>query len=115
MGMVVRMTSERTPFQTEILHVLGTPNGRDYAPAGFVEVDDLTGQWWRKTTDVTLNTGWVVFGGSGVFPQLINFIYWEDSGPLPSGPPPDTTLVWTVKFRDGTPDYTWDPQRQGWF
>lgn len=41
-------------------------------------------------------------------------IYWEDTGPLPSGPPTDTAIAWTVHFRDGFPPVTWDPDIQDW-
>ena len=56
---------------------------------------------WRilqKILGATISGG----GGSG------GGQYWEDTGPTPSGDPPDTSLVWTVHFRDGFPSLTWD-------
>lgn len=41
--------------------------------------------------------------------------YWEDTGPDPSGPPPDQAETWTVHFRDSSPDKTWDPDNLAWF
>lgn len=41
-------------------------------------------------------------------------IYWEDTGPTPSGPPPNQTLVYMIFFRDGSPPLTWDPSTLTW-
>lgn len=113
----VHATSDRVPLQTEIAHVFGAPEGRDYAPAGYVEVDDITGYWWWKSTNETLNTGWqrIITGGAPPPPGFgISFIYWQTVGPYPAGPPPLPDQVWTVLFRDGSPTVHWDPFDQQW-
>lgn len=58
---------ELPPIQTELIWIEGSPEGSYEAPAGFFVIDWTTGNWYRKTTPVTQNTGWVVVttGGSG--------------------------------------------------
>lgn len=43
-----------------------------------------------------------------------DYIYWEDTGPTPSGPPPDQTKAWMINFRDGQPSKIWDPVELDW-
>lgn len=62
-------TQDQVPVQSILSWVDGSPQGRDYAPPGYVEIDRVTGNWWRKTTRQELNTGWVLMANSsGVGP-----------------------------------------------
>lgn len=54
------------------------------------------------------------FAGGGGGGGGHNVIYWEDTGPNPSGPPPDVSIAWEVRFRDGNPPVVWDPALPGW-
>ena len=53
-----------------------------------------------------VNNGGAGGGGGG--------IYWEDTGPTPSGPPPNQTLAYQIFFRDGSPSLVWDPDDLAW-
>jgi hypothetical protein len=70
----------------------------------------VTDTRWRilqKILGATIDNGGgstTTFGGA----------YWEDAGPLPSGPPPDQSKVWNVTFRDGAVSKTWDPLNLAW-
>lgn len=67
-------THDQIPLQTILSWVDDGPNGRDYAPPGYVEIDRLTGNWWLKTTAREYNTGWVLIGGSpGPPPSFVIF------------------------------------------
>lgn len=83
--------------------VNGPPNGRDYAPAGFVEIDSYTGNWYRKTTPVEYNTGWVLFGDQ---------IRIGDRGEPDT--PGDTTIITVVFNTDGSV-FVWNPVTETWF
>lgn len=50
--------------QTNPVQVVGPPEGRDYAPVGFIEVDTVTGIIWVKQTLPTYNTGWAQLASS---------------------------------------------------
>jgi len=60
------MTLDTVPTQTAPQWVFGNPEGRDHAPPGWVEIEIVTGTWYRKTTNITLNTGWIVMSGPTV-------------------------------------------------
>lgn len=68
------MTNEQVPVQTALNWVDGTPEGRDYAPPGYVVIEKTFGTWYRKTTSIESNTGWEAFsssaGGSNFFTNL---------------------------------------------
>lgn len=67
-------TSKVEPVQTELDWVTGSPEGRDYGPPGYVEIDYLTGEWWRKTTPIDQNTGWeLINSGGGGGGNIIDF------------------------------------------
>lgn len=57
-------THDQIPLESILSWVDGSPQGRDYAPPGYVEIDRITSNWWLKTTTKEYNTGWVLFGGS---------------------------------------------------
>jgi hypothetical protein len=53
------------PVQTELEWIEGSPEGVRQAPAGYFVIDFTTGNWWRKTTDATQDTGWVIIASGG--------------------------------------------------
>lgn len=101
------------PTQTAPLWVIGSPEGRDYAPLGYFEIDARSGIWWRKTTCSEYNTGWVMVAGGGiVFGQSFNVEYMSPVD-LPIEPA-DPTQCWKADFMDGSPSMRWSVIQQAW-
>lgn len=116
---------QQIPKQTGLVWVLGPPEGRDFAPPGWVEIDATTGQWWKKTTRVEINTGWVEFGAGGditikqvsdyvnnaindiVVPTLVELRMVDMTGDDP--PRMKRTLGRAVQFDAQGRFYGWDP------
>ena len=97
--------------QNRIPMIVGGPQGRVYAPVGYLAADDQ-GRLWSKTTDSTLATGWVLVGqgtisGSGG-------VALRDEASIPEPDPDDTSIVWFLSFRNGAPGKIWDPVNQLW-
>lgn len=42
------------------------------------------------------------------------YVIWQDIGPTPDNPPSNLTIPVIMKFRDGYPDKTWDPNILDW-
>src|SRR5688572_2506817 len=95
-------------FLTELLLLNGMPLPNLYGPCSGPYAGDSPQVSLVKI--VALLKVFVDGGGGGGMP----FAYWEDTGPTPSGPPPDQAQVWTVHFRDGFPSMTWDPSILAW-
>lgn len=56
-----------------------------------------------------------LLGGGGGGGGLVGiWTYWEETGPTPSGPPPNQAIAATVRFRDGNPPMVWDPVDLVW-
>jgi hypothetical protein len=96
------MTLDTIPTQTAPQWVLGSPEGRDHAPPGWVEIETVTGTWYRKTTPIALNTGWVAMGGSTPVPvnPFTNMA-------LNGAPPPTDGSVQSYLVYDTDKGYAW--------
>jgi len=80
------MTQEQVTKQYAPLWVIGPPEGRDDGPPGYVEVDVLTGKWYRKSTNLGTKTGWLEFS-TGSSSGGIEFAEG------PTDPPEDGTIL----------------------
>lgn len=103
----------RQPRQTELLYIEGSPEGAFYGPPGFLVVDEISGEIYRKTTLQEYNTGWVILGSGGSFPGSCFQGIFPTSG-LPANPPPNP-LCWAQAY-DQVYDvlYLWIPSLQLW-
>lgn len=67
------LKKQRQPIETLFDAVEGSPEARDYAAPGYVEVDLFTGILWRKTTPIEINTGWEQLFSLSTLIDLITF------------------------------------------
>lgn len=51
------------PLQSQIPNESGSPEGREYGNPGRIYADGVSGSIWRKTTQIDVNTGWVLVSG----------------------------------------------------
>lgn len=97
---------DRVQLQSAPEYIEGSPEGLRFAPAGWFIIDWTTGDWYRKTTNQDMATGWnkVTSGGAGGG-NLIGV------GPPPAGLFPDGTI-----YTDRTTSSQWyfDILEGGW-
>lgn len=97
------------PKQTELKWIKGNPEGLFYAPPGYLLIDQVSGDWYRKTTDQTLNTGWQKFsGGSPVAGILISNVDPDPASVASNGTLYINRMTAGIWFYDGATS-SWYP------
>lgn len=66
-------TNQKQSRETLFDWIQGSPEGNNYGPAGYVVVDELTGEMWIKTTAPELKTGWQKFFTAGTLLEFMSF------------------------------------------